>query len=99
MSIGGRPFTIRKPFLDDLENTAPESAIAALRRPLVIFHSPVDAIVSIENAERIYKAARHPKSFVSLDRADHLLSEAADSEYVGAVIAAWASRYLGAGRP
>jgi len=68
--------------------------VRALKRPLLIFHSPADMIVSIENAARIFIAARHPKSFISLDRADHLLSNREDSLYVGSVLAAWASKYL-----
>ena len=98
VEIAGRRFTIRKQFLDDLEATGMEEAIAGLRRALLIFHSPVDSTVGIENAERIYKAARHPKSFISLDRADHLLTDSGDSLYVGAVLAAWAAKYTDADR-
>jgi putative redox protein len=94
VEIAGRSFTIRRQFLEDLEAAGMEEAIGGLGRALLILHSPVDAIVGIENAERIYKAARHPKSFVSLDRADHLLSDADDSRYVGTVLAAWAAKYL-----
>jgi putative redox protein len=94
VKIAGRRFTIRQQFLDDLEATGMEEVIAGLGRALLIFHSPVDSIVGIENAENIYKAARHPKSFVSLDRADHLLGDADDSRYVGSVLAAWAAKYL-----
>src|SRR5438309_1524605 len=70
------------------------SAMAGLRRALIVFHSPRDAVVGIDNASTIFLAARHPKSFVSLDDADHLLTRRADAKYVGAVLAAWASRYL-----
>lgn len=94
VSLAGRPFTIRKAFLDDVRKSSPEH-IARLRAALLIMHSPLDATVSISEAERIYKAARHPKSFVSLDGADHLLSRASDSEYVADMIAAWALRQLG----
>lgn len=95
VSIGGRPFTIRKQFLDDLQShDKMEQRIAALNRALLIFHAPGDQIVGIANAAAIYKAARHPKSFVSLDDADHLLSASGDACYVADVIAAWAARYL-----
>lgn len=92
--LAGRAFTIRKQFLDDLDENNMAQCIRALRRPLIICHSPVDQTVGIDNAAAIFQAARHPKSFVSLDRADHLLTNAADSRYVGALIAAWAARYL-----
>jgi putative redox protein len=65
-----------------------------LNRALLIFHSPIDDIVGIENAGQIFQAARHPKSFISLDKADHLLTDSNDSRYVGKVIAAWAVRYV-----
>ncbi|MFG0257767.1 MAG: alpha/beta hydrolase family protein [Phycisphaerales bacterium JB043] len=90
VSIGGRPFTIGKQFLDDLEAHDPAQTIASLRMPLLICHSPVDSIVAIENAERIYTAARHPKSFLSLGHADHLVSNTQDAEYLGHVLSAWA---------
>jgi putative redox protein len=93
----GRPFRIKKQFLDDIENVKLEKAIGGMKKALLVFHSPIDAIVGIDNAGRIFQAARHPKSFVSLDNADHLLSRKADAVYVADVIAAWAARYLGAG--
>ncbi len=92
----GRPFRIKKQFLDDIENVKLQKAIAGMKRALLIFHSPIDNIVGIDNAARIFEAARHPKSFVSLDNADHLLARRADAIYVADVIAAWATRYLGA---
>ena len=92
--IGGRPFTIKKQFMQDLEERNVIQRLAELRKPLLIFHSPQDAIVDIANAEKIYKAAHHPKSCVSLDKADHLLSNERDAIYVGEVIAAWADRYV-----
>ena len=95
--LAGRRFTIRKQFLDDLEAIPMRATIAGLGRPLLIFHSPVDEIVGVENAAQIFQAARHPKSFVSLDDADHLLTRAADARYVGSVLAAWARRYIDAG--
>ena len=96
VNIGGRPFTVKKQFIDDLRDQRAKDNIATLKRALLIFHSPVDTIVDIENAALIFKTARHPKSFISLDHADHLLSDAADSEYVGAVLGAWARKYIGA---
>ena len=92
--LGGRRFRIRKQFLDDLEASRMQETLRALKRPLLILHSPVDNTVGVENAAALFKAARHPKSFVSLDHADHLLTDEADSRYVGAVIAAWAKRYI-----
>ncbi len=92
--LGGRPFRIKKQFLDDLQGQALPDAIADLRRALLIFHSPIDNTVGIDNASAIYAAAKHPKSFVSLDRADHLLSDESDARYVGSVIGAWARKYI-----
>jgi len=94
VNIAGRTFTLRKKFLDDLRQIEPEAVIQNLNRALLVMHSPLDDVVGIENAARIFQAARHPKSFVSLDQADHLLSNLADARYVGAVIAAWAKRYI-----
>jgi putative redox protein len=94
VDIGGRPFTIRKQFLEDLEQHDPAKSIVGLKKALLILHSPRDRIVDIENAANIFMAAKHPKSFVSLDDADHLLSRAEDAAYVAEVLAAWASRYL-----
>lgn len=94
VSLGGRPFTIKKQFLDDLENNSLLDLVADLRKPLLILHSPQDRVVTINNAEELFKAAFHPKSFISLDQADHLLSKKEDSLYVGEVIASWASRYV-----
>lgn len=95
ITIGGRTFLIRKQFLDDLEQVKMDEAIQNLGRALIIFHSPRDTVVSLQNAAKIFQAARHPKSFVSLDDADHLLSNRSDSHYVGTVLAAWAGKYLG----
>lgn len=94
VTLAGRTFRIKKQFLDDLEHTKMQDAIQNLKRALLIFHSPVDNVVGIENAADIFKAAKHPKSFVSLDHTDHLLSDERDSQYVGRVIAAWAHKYL-----
>ena len=94
VDIGGRPFKLRKQFLDDLERHDPSGTIGALGKALLILHAPQDAIVPIDNAAKIFMAAKHPKSFVSLDRADHLLTKSDDAAYAAEVVAAWASRYL-----
>jgi len=94
VSIGGREFTIRKSLLDDLEAQQPAENLRRLRIALLIMHSPLDQVVAIDNASEIFLAARHPKSFISLDKADHLLSDSGDSRYVGGIIASWAGRYL-----
>ncbi|MCW5519759.1 OsmC family protein [Aureitalea sp. L0-47] len=94
VNIGGRDFTIKKQFLDDLKSKSLPDVAGDLRKALLVMHSPQDTIVGIKNAEEIYIAARHPKSFVSLDGADHLLMRREDSEYAGKVIAGWASRYV-----
>ena len=95
VNIGGRPFCIRRQFLDDLDShEAMRERIAALDRPLMILHSPTDQTVGVEQARHIYEAARHPKSFVSLDGADHLLSRREDARFVADVLGAWAGRYL-----
>ena len=93
--LAGRPFRIRKQFLDDIEGAALPRAIKSLRRALLVMHSPVDETVEVENAAQIFSTALHPKSFVSLDTADHLLSRDEDAEYAARVLAAWASRYVG----
>ena len=93
VTLGARNFTIRKQFIDDLENYEADG-IGKLRKALLVMHSPVDDTVAIGEAEKIYVAAMHPKSFVSLDDADHLLTRKADAEYVAATIASWAGRYL-----
>ena len=94
VTLGGRPFTIGRDFVRDIkaENLAP--AIANLKRALLVLHAPGDTIVGIENASQIFLAAKHPKSFVTLDDADHLISRASDAEYAAEVIAAWLARYL-----
>jgi uncharacterized OsmC-like protein/alpha/beta superfamily hydrolase len=94
VNISGRTFILKKKFLDDLRQIDAETTIQNLNRALLVMHSPTDDIVGIDNAARIFQTARHPKSFVSLDQADHLLSNIADSRYAGAVIAAWAKRYI-----
>jgi len=93
VSLAGRPFKIQKQFLDDI-NSYGNSHIRQLKKALLVMHSPIDNTVSIKEAESIYQAALHPKSFVSLDNADHLLTNKKDAEYAADVIAAWASRYV-----
>jgi len=94
VSIGGRNFSIKKQFLDDISEKNFRTIVHALHKPLLLLHSPQDTTVGIENAANIYQAAMHPKSFISLDGADHLLSNSGDSTYVGMMIASWAKRYL-----
>ena len=94
VTLAGRSFVIRKQFLDDLAETRMEETIRGLRRALLVCHSPIDQTVGIDNAARIFQAALHPKSFLSLDKADHLLSNEADAFYVGRAAAAWATKYL-----
>ena len=93
VSLAGRPFRIKRQFLDDLGRQNVLARAHGLKKPLLIMHAPLDQVVGIDNAERLFVAARHPKSFVSLDTADHLLSDPADGRYAGRVLAAWASRY------
>jgi len=94
VTLGGRSFTIKKQFLNDLEAASMTARIRSLDRALMVFHSPVDETVGVENARKIFEDAKHPKSFISLDDADHLLTDERDSRYVGTMVAAWASRYL-----
>jgi putative redox protein len=94
VNIGGRPFNVSKQFIDDLRSKEMKQVLPKLNKSLLVLHSPQDRIVSIKNAEEIYLAARHPKSYISLDGADHLLADKRDSAYAGKVIAGWAERYL-----
>ena len=94
VQLAGRPFRIKREFLDDVAEQRIEDCLANLRKALLVFHSPTDDIVGIENASRIFTTAKHPKSFVSLAGADHLLSKKDDAVYVANVIAACAERYL-----
>ncbi|MFU8895044.1 MAG: alpha/beta fold hydrolase [Gammaproteobacteria bacterium] len=94
VDLAGRTFRVRRDFIEDARGHSLEERLGRLRRALLVLHSPVDTVVSIEQAQKIFVAAKHPKSFVSLDDADHLLSRAADSAYAGGVIAAWAARFL-----
>ena len=94
VNLSGRDFTIKKQFLDDLDSNSLMTIVKELRKAILILHSPQDDTVGIKNAEEIYVAAHHPKSFVSLDGADHLLTRKEDSQYVGALIARWSKRYV-----
>lgn len=94
VNVGGRPFIIGKEFLDDLREQRQRERIAELGLPLLLLHSPQDTVVGIDNAAGIYTAARHPKSFISLDGADHLLTQPRHAERVAQLITAWADPYL-----
>ncbi|MFE6287016.1 alpha/beta hydrolase family protein [Streptomyces sp. NPDC057877] len=92
--LGGRTFRIRRAFLDDIAAQPQRERVAGLGVPLLVLHSPVDELVGVDNARRIFDAARHPKSFVAIDGADHLLTRARDAEFVADVLAAWGARQL-----
>lgn len=94
VELGGRRFRLRKSFVDALAGHRLEETVGRLRRDLLIFHAPLDQTVGIDNANRLFVAARHPKSFLSLDKADHLLTRAEDAAYVAAVLSGWAERLL-----
>ncbi len=94
VTLAGRQFKIKAQFLEDLEAQNLKGLIGSMKKALIVFHSPVDATVGIENAAAIFQAAKHPKSFVSLDDADHLLTRRADSIYVADVLSAWAARFI-----
>lgn len=94
VNIGGRPFHINKNFVNDFDKTDLPEVVKNLRKPLLIMHAPFDAIVGIENAQKLYHYAHHPKSFISLDGADHLLMNPDDSNYVGDIIGSWVKRYF-----
>ncbi len=94
VDIGGRDFTIKQQFIEDIGGRNSVKTEKELDKALLIFHSPQDAIVNIDQAAKIYSAAYHPKSFISLDGADHLLRKKQDALYVGEVIASWVKRYL-----
>lgn len=94
VNIGGRPFQVKKQFLEDIRSNNISEKIKNLKKALLIMHSPQDSTVNIDNAARLYTTAKHPKSFISLDGADHLLSNKVDAQYVGDSIACWVKRYL-----
>jgi fermentation-respiration switch protein FrsA (DUF1100 family) len=94
VTLGGRPFRLRRTFLDDIRRQPQSERIAALGRPLLVLHSPSDAVVGIDNARQIFELARDPKSFIALDGMDHLLTSQADAPYTAEVLGAWSSRYV-----
>jgi uncharacterized OsmC-like protein/fermentation-respiration switch protein FrsA (DUF1100 family) len=94
VSLAGRTFRISRDFVEVAEGTRLEERIATMRKALLVLHSPIDQTVGIDNAGRIFGAAEHPKSFVSLDNADHLVSKPADAAYAAGIIAAWAARFV-----
>lgn len=94
VNIGGRPFKINKEFAEDFSKTDLPKITKELRKPILILHSPIDTIVGVDNAQELYLNAHHPKSFVSLDQADHLLTNPTDSIYTGNVIGTWVQRYF-----
>lgn len=99
VNLAGRTFTIEKQFLEDVAKQNLSERIASMKKALMVFHSPVDTTVGIENAATIYNAAKHPKSFVTLDGADHLLTSHSDAAYVAQMIASWSERYVPAAEP
>ena len=94
VNLGGRPFRVKKQFLDDLNAYSLQEKLANLKRAILVMHSPQDRTVAIENARWIYEAARHPKSFITLDGADHLLTDKFHSRYAGDLIGCWAMKYI-----
>ncbi|MCT9000143.1 bifunctional alpha/beta hydrolase/OsmC family protein [Chelativorans intermedius] len=99
VTLAGRTFTLRRQFVEDVRSQPLKAAISAMRKPLLILHAPLDETVGIENATEIFLAAKHPKSFVSLDTADHLLTRPQDAAFAARVIAGWLSRYIVGDRP
>ena len=99
VTLAGRRFTIKKQFLDDLSQIQMQDTIRSLRKALLILHAPLDNVVGIDNARQLFEAALHPKSFISLDEADHLLSDQTDSLYAGSIIAAWVKKYIEPAQP
>lgn len=95
VELSGRKFTIKQQFVDDVKSQNISEYIANLNKPILVMHSPIDETVNIEHARKIYETAKHPKSFISLDKADHLLlRRASDGRYVAKVLAAWSSQYV-----
>lgn len=94
VELGGRTFTIKQQFLDDISKTNLETKISSLKKALLVLHAPLDETVELENAAKIFQQAKHPKSFITLDNADHLLTKPQDADYVSDIIAAWVQRYI-----
>ena len=99
VDLGGRPFVIKRQFIEDISKHDMEAAVSHLKKALLVLHAPRDTVVGIDNAADIFKTAKHPKSFVTLDNADHLISDPHDAEYAAGVIAAWAAHYLDLSHP
>lgn len=97
--LGLRTFTIKRQFVEDVRRRSLREAISAMKKPLLILHSPLDQVVGVDNATRIFLAAKHPKSFVSLDRADHFLTDPKDAAFAAEVIGGWLPRYLAQDEP
>lgn len=95
VTLAGRPFTMRRAFLDDLDGDRVLDAARRLKKPLLLLHAPTDSTVGVQNAQAIFMAALHPKSFISLPGADHLLSRPSDARYAAKVISAWSGAYFG----
>jgi len=95
--LAGRPFTIKKQFIDDISATSLEHSVSQLKKALLVMHAPLDETVSLDNAAKLFQMAKHPKSFVTLDSADHLLSRVEDAEYAAEMISAWVQRYIDVG--
>jgi uncharacterized OsmC-like protein/alpha/beta superfamily hydrolase len=96
VNLAGRPFRIKKQFIEDIESQHLAANLATMRKALLVMHAPLDATVGVDNASQIFLAAKHPKSFVALDGADHLLTRKEDAIYAGSVLAAWAAHYVSA---
>ncbi|SER01504.1 putative redox protein [Amphritea atlantica] len=94
VNLAGREFTIKRRFVDDIASVSLEQAVKGLRKALLVMHAPLDTVVGLDNAARIFQMAKHPKSFVTLDSADHLLSEKKDADYAAELISTWAQRYI-----
>lgn len=94
VSLGARKFTIKQSFIDDVSRNNLDHTLATMKKALLVMHSPIDSQVGVDNAAAIFQQAKHPKSFVSLDNANHLLTNASDAQYAATVIAAWVQRYL-----
>ncbi len=99
VSLAGRGFTIKQEFVEDIASVKLLAAVKTMHKALLVLHAPLDQTVSIDNAAEIFMAAKHPKSFVTLDNADHLITRAEDAEYAADVIATWAARYLDLPKP
>ncbi|MCV6610416.1 MAG: bifunctional alpha/beta hydrolase/OsmC family protein [Amphritea sp.] len=94
VQLGGRPFTIKRQFIDDISAVSLQSHVAGLKKALLVMHAPLDDTVELDNAARLFQMAKHPKSFITLDSADHLLTRAEDAEYAAEMISAWVQRYI-----